>query len=424
MVKLSSAISQDILAGKDFSIMPREIEILINQHKKGKKDIVEKKLSVLTDAQREVFILYYFNGKNIKEISEIIGKNFSSTWKILEKTKDALTGSKNSNKEEPVNKNINITNMVQLKPLQDVRVELAKREKFVDFEKEVRPKLTEIQEKIFDSYMQSSTGENQKQIAKRININESSVSRIINEILDKIDGIIERKKAREKTINELGGKEFLDEIKLLLDESQRDILDQVILSTEKYPHANYLESHDISSNLLSSDVREIKKLIATFLENKRQSEEFINNNGGEDFLINEFGSTLCESLFDVMLTIMMDYHYLSDRSASLTLGMPNNYVHNARSYILSALEEYKKRKKEVDTLISNAGGEEKVSVDYYSKLDEIHKAIFEDTILAYYPLTYSEVAEKLGIDLRTVSKYSKEMLSDLENMAQNLNNAK
>jgi len=82
MVKLSSAISQDILAGKDFSIMPREIEILINQHKKGKKDIVEKKLSVLTDAQREVFILYYFNGKNIKEISEIIGKNFSSTWKI------------------------------------------------------------------------------------------------------------------------------------------------------------------------------------------------------------------------------------------------------------------------------------------------------------------------------------------------------
>jgi len=271
MVKLSSAISQDILAGKDFSIMPREIEILINQHKKGKKDIVEKKLSVLTDAQREVFILYYFNGKNIKEISEIIGKNFSSTWKILEKTKDALTGSKNSNKEEPVNKNINITNMVQLKPLQDVRVELAKREKFVDFEKEVRPKLTEIQEKIFDSYMQSSTGENQKQIAKRININESSVSRIINEILDKIDGIIERKKAREKTINELGGKEFLDEINLLLDDTQRDILDQVILSTEKYPHANYLESHDISSNLLSSDVREIKKLIATFLENNSMS---------------------------------------------------------------------------------------------------------------------------------------------------------
>lgn len=302
------------------------------------------------------------------------------------------------------------THKVQFNNYQSILEELKKREPYIDFKTEVMPNLSERQQYVFQNYMICPTGERYKDIAKVIGLScEGSISRVVDSIFNAIDNMIKKKEQNKNYIESLGGEEVLEDLKTFLSPKENEVLNEVILGLRFNAATKYDEKHKNDADYKDTFgiVKKIKYRFDNVLERKKEVEEFTQSNGGEDFLINEFGMTLSEDQFFVLINFLMDYHYLNDHDASLAMGRTYNYLCIAKQSILEKLEYYKKRKSEVDERIERAGGTEKVVNELYMKLSPNEKRVFEEMILRYVD---RKSYENLSIELHT----SKPKIKDME----------
>lgn len=308
----------------------------------------------------------------------------------------------------------------QLNSYKRVAEELKKKEPFVDFETEVLPYLSENHKYIFKNYMIAPNGELQSEIADNLLLTTGGISRAIRYIFTTIDSIIERKKQIENLAKKYGGHDALEDLALCLSENERNILYEVVLQIDPKAMPKYHEKHSDTSG--SFIARNIEKSLDGILSRKKECEKFIKDNGGEDFLINEFGATLSEEHFEILLHFIMDYHYLTIHEACADWGGAQNYLLVTIKKILEKLEKYKGRKAEVKKMLDAAGGEERVYRELYSKLDDKKKIIFEQRFLSYSKVEMKDIAKEIGEDLKYVSnhcKYIDRKLKQLEETAAN-----
>ncbi len=292
----------------------------------------------------------------------------------------------------------NSKNETQYLSYKKIQEELKKREPYIDFETEVLPNLKSEWADIFINNMIFPNGDLKKQIANNIGYSISGVTKAIGYILKTIDNLIIRKKQVASFIEYYGGIEELNDYMQCLSEKEQYILKEVVLSID--PNA----SHNCKFKYKNYHFNNIRFIVNKLDILKKQKQDYINllnNNGGEDFLINEFGVTLRDDYFEVFVKYILDYHYVT-----LPIEDYNYYqfIKTSKKAILKELSNYQNRKKEVDALIESAGGTEKVLKEIYLNLNESYKKIFEERILAYKQTTNEELAKQIGVSSAIISR--------------------
>ncbi len=266
--------------------------------------------------------------------------------------------------------------------------------KYVDLETEILPNLKEKHADVLVKYMLDPK-KKQKDCEGEIGYSRGGINVAVKHIFRNIDEIIALKKARDEFVKKYGGWSNLEDLALCLSETERNVLNGVVLSLNPQAFIRFQEKNPTIS--LSYVVRNIEKSLQEVIERKKECDKFIKNNGGEDFLINEFGPTLSDEHFEFMLMFLMDYHYLSINDAAKKMGRKHTSLETSLLLIEKHLEDYKTRRKQVNKLIEDAGGTEKVLNEFYLKLGDIDRLIFEERILAYHQTTINELSKKLNI---------------------------
>ena len=204
---------------------------------------------------------------------------------------------------------------------------------------------------------------------------------------------------------------MLENIELAMNKEQLKVFTEVVISINPEAKINFRERYGYEPNLIS-----VERVIRDVLQKRENAKEFIEKNGGEDFLIYEFGSTLDDKQFSVLSNVLMDYNYKTLWGVSEELGESANYVALAIPRILKKLENYKKRKSEVDAKIEAAGGAQRVLDEIYLKLNERERVIFEQRILAYHQSTMDEICQELNVSDLFVRDKERALNGRLEEM--------
>ncbi len=306
-----------------------------------------------------------------------------------------------------------------------IQEELKKREEFVDLNKEVIPFITKDHAYILKNYMCNYSNETQKQIAEKNGLSGAwNTKRKIEVIFKEIDDIIKNKKNLNKFIEYCGGKKQIEDLLTFFDDEEREIFEKILLSPHPRAQMVFLKNKKLGpdyANYIDKAKGRVLQRIKKILENKKRSEDFIKENGGEDFLINEFGMTLSDENFEVLTMFMMDYHYPNILQASLQYKHAENYLTIQKGIIMKHLKDYNNRKNEVQKIINLAGGEENLFNQIYSKLNDVDKIIFEQTVLAYYKTPHKELAQMLGLDINIVSNKVNYIRKKLDGLIRRVN---
>lgn len=311
---------------------------------------------------------------------------------------------------------------MQLNAYHDILSKLVQREPYVDYETEVLPFLSEKHKYIFENYMINPTGEYQFEMAEKLNYSDpTGVFRAIEDIFEFIDNVIVLKEKRKAYIKSFGGREKFEDLVLCLPENFKEALYSVMLSINPNAASIYNENHKTNNSATIS--KHVDYRLKLLEQRKKDCEKFIKDNGGEDFLVNEFGMTLSEDHFNILINFMMDYHYTSDTDVSLEMGVSPNHLLYVKKSIIQKLAEYNERKNQVDALIESAGGTEKVLNEIYLKLNETEKTVFEERILAYSPTYQKELGQKIGLEKWQVASIEEKLRAKLDTMV-NANNPK
>ncbi len=306
---------------------------------------------------------------------------------------------------------------MQLNAYNDIYTKLLQREPFVDFETEVLPNLSENYAYIFKNYMIEPNGEYQYDIAGKLGYGEhaGTICRAIEDIFCRIDDIIRRKKEIKEYIESYGGKEVFEDLTLCLSQKDWEYLNDLQLSINPTAYGKF---HEKYPTLGATQTKErLEEKLKSIIKRKADCEEFIQNNGGEDFLVNEFGMTLSDDHFYILTHFMMDYHYINDTQVSLDLGVSPNHVLYVKKSILEKLKIYNERKTQINSLIEQAGGAQKVLNEFYLNLNDIDKTIFEERVLAYYQTSSTELSKRLMVSKTFVCDQECRMIKRLEDMA-------
>lgn len=380
----------------------------------------------LYDEPYATVLRLYFEGKSLAKISELtniepikLKRTYTVFKSDLEKFGDTF--------DELLKLGIDVKidssrDVGTLKHSLSVREQILKRAEGLDIETEVEPYLKADHREIYDGIVKNL--QSQLTISRNANYNHDSVvSRKIDTLMNFIDEIKERKAEVNKFVEEIGGESNIEDFELFLTDFQKVVLERVMLSIN--PRAVLDLREELNSSVydysyIVATTKAIMNKLNDINAKKDRIEKFIKENGGEDFLINEFGNTLDDAQFYILINCLMDYHYSNFASVGGEIGNGCiNFVTLSIKSILKKLEDYKSRKAEVDSLIEAAGGAEAVIEQLYSKLTEKERTVFEERILAYAPKPIVELSKSLHVHHCTIAKMEKRQREKLEEMAKN-----
>ncbi len=383
------------------------------------KEIKENIIPKLPLSYQRILISYFFEGKKVTEIAKIEGLSHPT---ISKKLKRALSQLKliMENASILAFENTVSEDLRQTKVMNKMQNVLAEFEGKIDYDTELIPYLSDEYKEVFLKYIKTNSITNGVDLSLSMGRNKYYVVKAAELIINKIRRIIERKQEIAFFYERVGGELGLEDLKLFLNEKEKVILEKYILSIN--PDAFFEAKNDkvfIDSDdkMNTSDIRDLNSKIDRILERKQLSKEFIEMNGGEDFLLYDFGSSLIDDHFEVLITTMMDYHYTNKEDVSISLGKGILYVSHAEDQIIRKLDNYYTRKKEIDDLVEAAGGADKVITEIYNKLDENEKIIFVEYTLAYILPPQKEIADKVGKSTFYVYSVSNALLQKLQDMA-------
>lgn len=363
---------------------------------------IEKVLNKLGAEYRDIIVKHYFEHKTFKKIGE---ETNTSKQNIHEKNKNALKklGELLRTGYADLADNTNDVPHVLIDYYRKCRAEYEKVKDKIDFEKELLPYLSEDHKFVFNNVIKEFKVKNLRKLSNELGKSGPYIRQTVDVIFDKIYLILIRKQEIEKFYETIGGKEQLEDLRLFLDEDQKTVLDKVILSVD--PNANRKVKKEISNKKTS--ISKIQKSILNVSEEifdrRKQCEKFIAENGGEDFLIYEFGATLSDEYFEIMLYTMMDYHYTNLSEFSNDYLEHHGDITAIQEDIKMNLEVYRNRKIEVDKMVEDAGGVEKLDMLFYS-LNELEKHVFIERFIAYYQTPQDEMAKNYGVLEKEISE--------------------
>ena len=391
--------------------------------------MVQKKVNkiiALYDEPNATVLRLYFRGEPFAKIAEVtqvdqrrVGRICTLFKNDIEKFKDTFNELLELNVDVKLDRNNHVGVM---KNILKVRAQILNRAEGLDLATEVEPYLKPEHRQIYEGIVKHL--HSQYTITQNENYNhESVVSRKVDSLMNFIDAIKERKLEVKELVEEIGGESNIEDFELFLTDFQRVVLERVMLSVN--PRAvldlrDELNSSVYSYSYIVANTKAIRNKLNEINAKKEKIEKFIEENGGEDFLINEFGNTLDDTQFYILINCLMDYHYSSFTSVGEEIGNDciNFITVNIKS-ILKKLDAYKSRKAEVDSLIEAAGGAEEVIKQLYGKLTDEERAVFEEKILAYAPKPTKELAGLLKMHRCTIERMEREQREKLEEMVKN-----
>lgn len=389
-----------------------DIETLKNNLSKIISRFSESTQSIIND---------YIKGDTFSTLSKNHNLSMRSISAILNKLKKNI--SDHTHIYEKLDEIDSDIKMLGKKEITSIGFVLKEREKLlnklseleIDAETELKPFLPSDLLDLYN-YTINPTGKRLSDFSQEHGSKHASVTfRKFDTLYRFIEKVHERKLSRAEFAKSLGGEDMVEDIRLFLFGDHLKVYDEIMLSINPHAVIAFKEKYNLTSDVRGLMVV-INKTINSVLRRKAETEKFIKENGGEDFLIFEFGQTLSDEQFDVLINVMMDYHYTSLRKYSEEKGESPNFAVFTIQSINKKLEEYKKNRDEVNEMIERAGGVEMVNQEIYSKLNPIQKGIFEDRILAYKPLTKEETCEKYGVAMFTENKIEGELRKALEEM--------
>lgn len=299
----------------------------------------------------------------------------------------------------------------------DIEEKLQQYSKYINFNTELLPYLDDSFKIVFKKYMIAKNRISARKFAKSLGKSPNYMRETIMSIYSKIEYIIQRKAEIKEFYKRAGGKNGLEDIKLFLDDKDKIVLDNCFLSKDPNARIKCAKLLNISSQKIHFAIRKASNMIEYVIRKRQETEKFINDNGGEDFLINEFSYTLSDVEFDVLIYRLMDYHYFSKSDINRQLGLSDGVADYHEQQIKDRLEKYQERKKSIDNLIILSGGIDNVIDRIYNTSDDLHKYVFEQHTIAYAPLSLTEMAENLNTDYNTISEIAKNLDTSLNDLA-------
>ncbi len=361
--------------------------------------------------------MYFLEGRRMSEIATIEGVTKQAISKRIKKATRQLE-LMFEQKSDLINENTDAENIFQAKVSNNRKNLLEEFEGQIDYETELLPYLSESYKKVFLEYLLNYNNVSGVKLSKSLNKSPSYSSATIYKIFNKIKNIIQKKQEIDEFYNKIGGKDQIEDIKLFLNETEKIFLEKYILNispnacveTKKLINLGNIEPGTYKSSRFD-------KKLETILKRKQNAKDFVKNNGGEEFLLREFGSTLDDEQFFVLKNLMMDYHYISQKDVVNEAGIDERRIGHIKQSILKKIEDYYATKKEVEELIESAGGTEKVFSELFSNLKEDEKVVFLEYTLAYNKPTLQQFADKMGISISRLFDINKKLINKLQQMA-------
>ena len=176
---------------------------------------------------------------------------------------------------------------------------------------------------------------------------------------------------------------------------------QVLMSDDIFAREQFRENMRINNNTLLDIEDQIINLVDDLCDRRLDILCFIddwavadiqgNQYSGSDFLLNVVApAVLTEAERKFMIKFMMDYHYTDDEKRKADKDG------KIESAIQIKLYTFKKRKAEVDELITWAGGYQHIKEELEPKLDDTYKDILWNDVLSYVEPTKAERLKKYG----------------------------
>lgn len=355
-----------------------------------------------------VFNKYYIKGKTLRAISRENGTSFQNIHYRRKKSiseinrvfEDKQFIAKN---QEIINGYAN--NSIAIK----IRKRASKLMENLDYRTEVRPFLEDEEKYVFENFISDFNEKEYLKLNGESNWekNQSLFSKC-RHVLWLIDIISNNKKDQEEFMNLVGGMEGLSDILDTLTEDEITLIDEAILELSPYSNSNFRAKYGLNCTEFATLKKSLFSFAKDFSNRRDESKKFIEENGGEIFLLHEFGSTLDDADFFVLSTTMMDYHYRTKREVSLEGEEEDTFVSSREYFIRGKLKKFLEKKSEVDSLVSRIGGEQGLK-NLCSGLSNEELTILLEYILAYNPKTKKELRSSLGISYEKFDKIFDEL---------------
>ncbi len=222
------------------------------------------------------------------------------------------------------------------------------------------------------------------------------------------------KKLIENWISQHGGDEAYQDFYNTLNDDFKEVLDIYIFKNKsdyKFDSADGSKKYKYTIKEALNKLGIINRKLTSFEERKAETKEFINSNGGENWLKEVFASTLDEREKFVLEHCLMDYHNFSDEIKQF---VDENCDKNFKladfcEIVKFKLENFNNRKAYVDELVASAGGIENIAFEIMTKLTENEFVVLMDNTLNYCPAFIEDTANKLGISPAEVLKIDAEL---------------
>lgn len=360
-----------------------------------------KKLSL---ADQNLIYEYFYKNQNYKAIAKQLGVSKHTVYVNKNATFKRIKGLL-INGYQNLADNHSALDAQSNEYYQKIQKELKKREGLINLEKELVPYLSPNYKFVYEHRIKSFDSKSNAQLDQILHQKSKYTGNAVTNIFGKMDKIIEKKQDIKKFVERFGGKESVEDLKLFLSDKQNLILEHYVLSIN--PNASKVLGNfiDLSKNNLTDLKLGIEKTFEDVLQRKQNVEKFIEENGGLDFLLNDFAPLLSDDLLDIFLTTMLDYHYISAEEVCRDHG----YYGSIIGEIKSMLKNFKARVAEVEDLVESMGGTDAVNNEFLPKLDALDKNIFQNRFLLYIPKLQSEICKEMGISKNTAVSHEKKL---------------
>lgn len=337
----------------------------------------------------------YFENKTVKEIADEEKVKTQSIYNRLTHIKAYVKKLYNVGL-----KNCNLTSISDTyfhsKFATSAMFSIGKYRDVLDFETEVIPYLPKNQLAIYNLIFNEYNGENLEELSKKMGIRRETFLSRYKLLVNKIQKIAKKKEDIKAFCDNVGGYDFIQDVKSLLTDTEQAILDNYILNLSPY---SILDLRKQLNNEIppyfSRYVELIQAKLSRIYSYKLYKDNLIEKYGDEEFLINQFGKRMLtdEQLF-VLKYSMLDYHHVSKQVLARKRNLSERSIYHITTTILRKLDRYKAREKSLEKFIESNGGVENI-LSRLDNLDSIEQIILHESILTPLPLNNNKIARKL-----------------------------
>lgn len=247
---------------------------------------------------RTVAQLYYFENQNLSQIAKKLGLSDKAVSYRLAKANEEMAKIISGEVDKKSHINLNSPDKIQANRIQRIAPILEEAKAILDIEAEFMPLLTEKQKIVFINYIYNYDGKSRSEIMKLSGCKTTGeFTDSTQSIYRKLSYAIYKKKIIIEFLKRFSSVEECNEVSAILNERQRTLLNNYVLSLDYFAQSKTANLLGISEKTIPFLVKSLNSQIDYILTRKKMAQEFIEMNYGENFLLNVFGKTLSARQF-------------------------------------------------------------------------------------------------------------------------------